>query len=93
MNHNGTEPHDSCTVTVSVDERDGRTRATARLRLGAKESIGVGLSRLAPSEHSAAGIGRDLAIARALSDLSRRMMAVAANDIEALTSTTVTPAR
>lgn len=82
-----------CVVAVSVNERNGQTQATARLRLGQTESVGVGLSRLGPSERSAAGIGRDLAIARALSDLARRMMAVTANDIENLTATAATSPR
>jgi len=76
-------------VTISVNERDGQTRAIARLRVGDKESVGVGLSRLGPSEHSVAGIGRDLAIARALSDLSRRMMATSASDIEMLAAASI----
>ena len=38
------------TVTISVHERDGRTRATARLKFGDHESVGVGLSRLSPAE-------------------------------------------
>jgi hypothetical protein len=48
--------------------------------------VGVGLSRLSPAEHGVAGIGRELAAARALSDLARRMMAATAHDMEGLTA-------
>ena len=34
------------TVIISVREREGQTEATARLRFGDHESVGVGLSRL-----------------------------------------------
>jgi hypothetical protein len=51
-----------------------------------EESVGVGLSRLSPAEHGVAGIGRELAAARALSDLARRMMAATAHDMEGLTA-------
>ena len=59
------------TVMISVREREGQTQATARLRLGDHESVGVGLSRLSPAEHGSAGTGGELAVARAVSDLAR----------------------
>jgi Domain of unknown function (DUF1876) len=87
MNHNQRDiVEKDWTVTISVNERDGQTQATARLRLGERESVGVGLSRLSPAEHGVAGIGRELAAARALSDLARRMMAATAHDMEGLTA-------
>jgi hypothetical protein len=94
MNHNQPDlVEKDWTVTVSVNDRDGQTQATARLRLGERESVGVGLSRLSPDEHSVAGIGRDLAVARALSDLSRRMMAATAHDVETITAAPATSPR
>ena len=45
----------------------------------------MGLSRLNPTERDVAEIGDELAVARALSDLARRLMAVTANDIESVT--------
>ena len=90
MNHNQPDiVEKDWTVTISVNERDGQTQATARLRLGERESVGVGLSRLSPAEHGVAGIGRELAMARALSDLARRMMAATTHDMEALTAAPV----
>ena len=70
------------TVTVSVDERDGQTRAKARLRWRDNEAVGVGLARLSPAERYVTGIGDELAVARALSDLARRMMAGTVQHIE-----------
>ena len=61
------------TVTIAVQEREGQTRATARLQVGDYESVGVGLSRLSPAEHGSAGNGGELAVARALTDLSRKL--------------------
>jgi hypothetical protein len=70
-------------ATISIDEYDGRTRAKARLRWRDQEAIGVGLSRVAPTDRFNAQIGDELAVARALSDLARRMMAGAVQHIEA----------
>jgi hypothetical protein len=61
------------TVTISVRERQGQTQATARLHYGDHESVGVGLAGLTPSEHGFAGVGSQLAVARALSDLARHL--------------------
>ena len=67
------------TVTISVREREGQSRATARLQLGDHESVGVGLSGLSPAEHGFAGVGGELAVARALSDLARQLTIAATN--------------
>jgi len=63
------------TVTISVHEREGQTRAMARLQYGDHESVGVGLAALSPAEHGFAGVGNQLAVARALSDLARHLAA------------------
>jgi uncharacterized protein DUF1876 len=78
------------TVEITIDEREGRTRAKARLRWRDQESVGVGLSRLDPTDRDVAEIGDELAVARALSDLARRLMAVTAHDIEAVTNQPMT---
>lgn len=67
-------------VTISVREREGQTRATTRLQFGDHDSVGVGLSSLSPAEHGVAGAGSELAVARALSDLARRLTAASSND-------------
>jgi len=74
------------TITISLDEHEGRARATARLRGRDQESVGVGQSRLKTHDRFVAGIGDELAVARALSDLARHMMAAAAQDIETVTN-------
>jgi hypothetical protein len=61
------------TVVISVHERAGRTEAIAKLQYGDHESVGVGLSRLSAGEHGFAGVGSQLAVARALSDLARHL--------------------
>jgi hypothetical protein len=69
-------------VTISVHQREGQTCATARLQFGDHESVGVGLSRLSPAEHGFAGTGGELAVARAMSDLARKLTAPAYHDAE-----------
>jgi hypothetical protein len=86
---NGDNPghvRDDWTVEVSLDEHDGQARATARLHGHDQESVGVGRSRLKTNDRFVAGIGDELAVARALSDLARQMMAAAAQDIEMITN-------
>jgi hypothetical protein len=78
------------TVEISIDEHEGRTRAKARLRWRDRESVGVGLARLNPADRNVDDIGDELAVARALSDLSNRLIAVTAHDIEDVTRQPVT---
>jgi len=73
------------TVDISIDEHEGHTRAKARLRWRDQESVGVGLARLNPADRNVDDIGDGLAVARALADLARRLMALTAQDIEAVT--------
>lgn len=71
------------TVQVHIDEHEGRTRAVARLRIDDAESVtGTGLARLNPVDRDVPRIGDELAVARALSELSHRLLAAAAADIE-----------
>jgi len=71
------------TVTIDIDEHEGRTRAVARLRTRDTERlVGVGLSRLDPADRDVPEIGDEIAVARALSDLSQRLLHTAAEDVE-----------
>lgn len=72
-------------VDISIDEHQGLTRAKARLRWREKELVGVGMARLNPGDRNIAEIGDELAVARALSDLGKRMLTVSTDDIEAVT--------
>ena len=70
------------TVTITIDEHDGHTRALARLRTRDSDRLtGVGLARLNPAEHEVPEIGDELAVGRALADLSTRLLTAAAADV------------
>ncbi|MCW0212122.1 MAG: DUF1876 domain-containing protein [Pseudonocardia sp.] len=72
------------TVSVDIDEHDGRTRALARLQTRDTRSLtGVGCARLHPADHDVPEIGDELAVARALGDLAHSLLGAAADDLEA----------
>ena len=77
------------TVAIEIDEHDGHTRARARLGWRDQSSVGIGVARLDPDDRNIADIGDELAAARALADLARRMMAATIHDIEAVTNAPV----
>ena len=83
---NSGQLRDDWIIKISLDQHVGRARATARLRGRDEEAVGVGLSPLKTVDRGVASIGAELAVARALSDLARQMMAVAAQDIESVTT-------
>jgi hypothetical protein len=72
-------------VGIEIDEHDGRTRAVARLDAGATQLTGVGLARCNPEDRDVPQIGDELAVARALSELSHRLVDATAADIERIT--------
>ena len=72
-------------ITIEIDEQEGRTRATARLEAGATELTGVGTARLSPEDRDVPQIGDELAVARALSELSHQLLDATAADIERIT--------
>lgn len=78
------------TVDVSVDEHGAETTATARLCWRDKEVVGVGVAKLSPSDRYFAAIGDELAVARALFDAAKQVMAVTEDDIENVTDEPVT---
>lgn len=77
-------------VDIEIDEHpDGRnTRAEARLHPldgtlpDHEDLVGEGLARRNPQDTEVPVIGDELATARALSDLSHRLLDAAATDIE-----------
>lgn len=74
------------TITIDIDEHDGQTRAAARLHTRDTDSLqGVGRARLNPADRDIPEIGDELAVARALSELSHRLLETAAADIGAIT--------
>ena len=71
------------TVTIDIDEHEGHTRAVARLHDRDTERLtGVGLARLDPADRDVPEIGDEIAAARALSDLSHRLLQSATEDVE-----------
>jgi hypothetical protein len=76
----------SWTVTITIDEHDGHTRALARLHTRDTDRLtGVGLARLNPADHEVPEIGDEIAVGRALADLSTRLLSTAAADVGANT--------
>ncbi len=60
---------------------------------GPADFVGIGLSRLDPADEPVAQIGDELAIARALADLSNQLFALTSTDIQASTHEPVTGLR
>ena len=76
----------SWSVNIALDEHDGQTRATARLRAGDRPELeGIGMARLNPADSDVPEIGDELATARALADLAHQLIEVTAGDIEKVT--------
>jgi hypothetical protein len=80
----------TCQIDLVVEEHEERTRAKARLAWAGRRLVGIGLARLDPADEPVARIGDELAIARALSDLSNQLFALASTDIQASTHEPVT---
>jgi Domain of unknown function (DUF1876) len=73
-------------VEVFIDEHEDRTRAKARLHNPEETGlVGVGTARLNPSDVNVPEIGDELAVSRALADLSHRLLDAAAENIEGIT--------
>ena len=73
-------------VSIDIGEHDGRTRAVAHLHTRDNRQLaGVGFARLAPTDRDVPEIGAELATARALAELSQRLLAVATEDVETVT--------
>lgn len=73
------------TVSLSVGESDGETTAEARLVMNDDHLAGHGKARLNPADQAVEKIGAEIAVARALSDLSHRLLHAAATDVEGMT--------
>ncbi|MGH3477386.1 MAG: DUF1876 domain-containing protein [Nocardioidaceae bacterium] len=72
-------------VDIFISEHDRETRAEARLRTrDATEVRGIGIAHRNPHDLDVPEVGDELAVARALGDLSRHLLSEAIGDIEAL---------
>jgi hypothetical protein len=75
--------NDDWSVSLSVAETDGQTRAEACLVMpGGDRLAGHGQARRNPADREVARIGAQIAAARAFSDLAGRLLHVAATAIE-----------
>jgi uncharacterized protein DUF1876 len=91
MGYKDFEPVDKrWAVTITINEDGDATRAKARLwgRWG-KNLVGVGVASPEHADRNPAVIGDELAVGRALSDLSTQLLATAASDIETTKSVTM----
>jgi Domain of unknown function (DUF1876) len=77
---------DRWSMAVFVAEIDGETDAEARLtRADDRNFWGRGKAKLNPTDRNVAAIGEEIAIARALSDLSHKLLHSAAVGVENMT--------
>jgi hypothetical protein len=73
-------------IDVYVDEHDRTTGAEARLHNpDGTNLVGVGTARCSSADPNVPKIGDEVAIARALADLTHQLLDAAAQDIEAVT--------
>ena len=79
-----------CQIDVLIEEHEERTRAKARLSWAGTRLVGIGLARLDPTDEPVAQIGDELAVARALADLSNQLFALTSTDIQASTHEPIT---
>jgi len=73
----------SWTVEIRISEADRETEAEARLATDQLQGLlGHGAARRNPVDSNVPAIGDELAVARALSDLSHRLLETAVQTIE-----------
>lgn len=71
------------TVDLAITEDERHTRADAILTVGERRFHGWGRARRNPSDPDVPRVGEELAVARALSDLSHQLLHEAATLVEA----------
>lgn len=69
------------TVELFLDEEDGHTHARAELRSRDGRLTGRGVARRRPGDRDVPEIGDELAVARALADLSHQLIDASVADI------------
>ena len=78
----GSTDRRSLRIEVSLTEDADHCEAVARLRLGAREFSGWGRAQRNPADPQMPVVGEDLAVARALSELSHQLVVAAADSLE-----------
>lgn len=74
--------HDRFKIKVEVDQDVEHTEATAIIKIGGREFAGFGRAKRNPSDPNVPMVGEELALARALSELSHHLLDAAADGIE-----------
>ena len=69
-------------VKISVEKHDDRTSASARMRWHHVDLVGVGEAEIDPGERYPKRVGEELAVARALTHLTRKLFVSTAGDSE-----------
>lgn len=79
--YRNSDPHSTGNpmFTVAIDERRGRTCATIELNWGSSHLAGLGVAFRHPTDYLVSETGRELATARALSDLADQLLLNAAS--------------
>lgn len=70
------------TVEITITENEDRTEAKATTKVRGREFSGWGRARRNPSDPNIPVVGEELAVARALSELSHHLVSAAADAIE-----------
>ena len=78
------------TVQISLEEDEEHTEAQASLRLRERDFVARGRARRNPHDPNVPVVGEELAVARALSELSHQLLAAAAETIEGFVGHRVT---
>jgi hypothetical protein len=78
----GSTDRRSLRLDVSLTEDADHCEAVARLRLGAREFTGWGRAQRNPADPEMPVVGEDLAVARALSEISHQLVVAAADSLE-----------
>jgi hypothetical protein len=78
------------TVQISLEEDEEHTEAHASLRLRERDFVARGQARRNPHDPNVPVVGEELAVARALSELSHQLLAAAAETIEGFVGHRVT---
>ncbi|CAN5597178.1 DUF1876 domain-containing protein [soil metagenome] len=81
------DDHDKTTyhVKITVDKHHHHTQANARMRWRDVELVGVGDADIDPDDQYPKLVGEELAVARALTHLTRQLFVQTAGDIESVT--------
>jgi hypothetical protein len=76
-------------VTIHVEREGDGTRATASLRWHDVDLVGIGNAELEDGERYPKRVGEELAVARALTHLTRQLFVNTAGDIEDVTGESI----